>query len=227
VIAAASQIFGARQLLFISIILFTVGTVLCAAAQDFVIMLVGRSIQGIGGGGIITMTQVIFSVIIPLRQRPKYFSLVLASWSIGSIAGPVLGGALAEHASWRGCFYINIPFCVIGVGATLRYVSSYTSPNLTIRQKFGQMDWIGAILFVGGITGLLIGISWGGTQYPWESAATLTPIILGILSIALFSAWQIYSKPYSLLPMSIIHSISLAVAFYCAFVNGFVVSSSL
>jgi MFS family permease len=227
VIAAASHIFGARQLLSISVFLFTVGSIICAVAQDFIAMLVGRSIQGVGGGGIITMTQVIFSAMIPLRQRPKYFSLVLGSWSIGSIIGPVVGGALAEHGSWRGCFYINIPFCVIGLGATLRYVSSGTNSSLSFRQKFMEMDWLGAILFVGGTTALLIGISWGGTEHPWKSAATITPIILGSLSIALFLVWQIYSKSYSLFPMSIFHNASLAVAFFCAFVNGFIVSPSL
>jgi MFS family permease len=65
------------------------------------VLLTGRSIQGIGGGGIITVTQVIFCDIVPLRQRPKYFAMVLGAWSIGSIVGPVVGGSLVEHASWR------------------------------------------------------------------------------------------------------------------------------
>jgi MFS family permease len=225
VIAASSQIFGSRQLLFLSVTLFTVGTAFCAVAQNFAVMLTGRSIQGVGGGGIITMTQVMFAAMIPLRQRPKYFSLVLGSWSIGSIVGPVVGGALAEHASWRGCFYINIPFCIVGMGATLRYVRPGKIGYLTLRQRIGQMDWAGAVLFVGGTTALLIGISWGGTQHAWASAGTLTPIIVGMLSIGSFAAWQVYFKPYTLLPTSLFQSATLAAAFYCAFLNGFIVRS--
>jgi len=61
------------------------------------------------------MTQVIFCDMVPLRQRPHYFSMVLGSWSIGSIIGPVLGGSLVERASWRWCFHINFPFCVVGL----------------------------------------------------------------------------------------------------------------
>jgi len=80
---------------------FTVGTILCSVARNFTVLLTGRSVQGIGGGGIITITQVIFCDIVPLRQRPKYFAMVLGSWSIGSIIGPVVGGALVENASWR------------------------------------------------------------------------------------------------------------------------------
>ena len=101
VIASISNNFGRQQLLLLSLVFFTVGTVLCSVAHNFTVLLTGRSIQGIGGGGIITITQVIFCDIVPLRQRPKYFAMVLGSWSIGSIVGPVVGGALVENVSWR------------------------------------------------------------------------------------------------------------------------------
>jgi MFS family permease len=82
-IAALSDIFGRQQLLLLSLLFFSAGALICALANDFTILFVGRSIQGIGGGGIITLGQVIFSDIIPLRQRPKYFSSVLGAWAIG------------------------------------------------------------------------------------------------------------------------------------------------
>lgn len=89
--------------------LFTFGTLLCApAAKGFGVFFVGRSVQGIGGGGIITMGQVIFADIIPLRQRPRYFSLVLAAWGLGSLLGPVIGGLFVERIAWRWCFYVNV-----------------------------------------------------------------------------------------------------------------------
>lgn len=84
-IAAVSDIFGRRQLLLLSVVFFSTGALICALANDFTILFVGRSIQGIGGGGIITMGQVIFSDIVPLRQRPKYFSFVLGAWAIGML----------------------------------------------------------------------------------------------------------------------------------------------
>lgn len=92
-----------------SVLFFTLGTVLCAPiAKDFTVFFVGRSVQGIGGGGIITMGQVIFADIVPLRQRPKYFSLVLAAWALGSVLGPLIGGLFVEHVTWTWCFYINV-----------------------------------------------------------------------------------------------------------------------
>lgn len=108
-IAALSDIFGRKELLLTSVLFFTMGTALCAPiAKNFTVFFIGRSIQGIGGGGIITMGQVIFADIVPLRQRPKYFSIVLAAWALGSVLGPLIGGLFVERVHWAWCFYINV-----------------------------------------------------------------------------------------------------------------------
>jgi MFS family permease len=91
-IAALSDIFGRRELLLPSLLFFTVGSIICAVAQKFAVLLAGRCIQGIGGGGVIVGAQIIFADIIPLRQRPKWFSLVLIAWAIGTVLGPLIGG---------------------------------------------------------------------------------------------------------------------------------------
>lgn len=204
--------------------LFTFGTALCAVAHDFGVLLTGRCIQGVGGGGIITLAQVIFCDIVPLRQRPKYFSLVLASWSVGSIVGPLVGGWLSEKASWRWCFYINFPFCAVGLVVASLYVRLDAASDLTLTQKLRRTDWIGAALFVGSTTSLLIGTSWGGVQHRWLSGATLAPITAGLLGMSAFLRWQCYVRPRSLLPLSLFCTWSSLAAFYCALANGFVVS---
>jgi MFS family permease len=224
VIASISQTFGRQQLLVISLLFFTVGTILCAVSRDFTMMLTGRCIQGVGGGGIITLTQVIFCDIVPLRQRPKYFPLVLGSWSVGSILGPVVGGILTEKASWRWCFHINYPFCGIGLIVAVVFVRLNRVAELTLSQKLKQTDWIGALIFLGGMTSFLVGLSWGGIQHPWNSAATLAPIILGLCALVVFGRWQRFVRPHSLLPLSIFYNWSAVAAFYCALVNGLIVS---
>jgi hypothetical protein len=96
--------------------------------------------------------------------------------------------------------------------------------ELTLSQKLKQTDWIGAAIFVGGTTSFLVGLSWGGIQHPWRSAATLAPIIVGISALVVFAWWQRFARPHSLLPLSIFYNWSVIAAFYCALVNGLMVS---
>jgi MFS family permease len=224
VIASISQTFGRQQLLVLSLLFFTVGTVLCSVSKDFTMLLTGRSIQGVGGGGIITLTQVIFCDIVPLRQRPKYFPLVLGSWSVGSILGPLIGGVLTEKASWRWCFHLNYPFCGIGFIVAIMFVRLNRVAEITLAQKLKQTDWIGVFIFIGGMTSFLVGLSWGGIQHPWDSVATLAPILAGLFALVVFCWWQRFAQPHSLLPMSIFYNWSAIAAFYCALVNGLIVS---
>ncbi|KAF2684442.1 MFS general substrate transporter [Lentithecium fluviatile CBS 122367] len=227
VIASISTFFGRQQLLLVSLTLFTLGTVLCTAANDFTVMLVGRSIQGIGGGGVITLSQVIFCDIVPLRLRPKYFAMVLLSWSVGTIIGPIVGGAFVERTTWRWVFIINFPFCVLGFVLAVFFVRLNSVAKLTLSQKLRQTDWIGAVLFVGGTTSFLVGLSWGGVQFKWVSVQTLAPVIIGLVGVVVFVAWQVWIKSRSLLPMSIFYCPSAIAAFYCALANGLLLFSAL
>ncbi|KAF1925253.1 MFS general substrate transporter [Didymella exigua CBS 183.55] len=220
VIASISSNFGRQQMLLLSLVFFTFGTILCSVAHNFTVLLTGRSVQGIGSGGIIIVTQVIFCDIVPLRQRPKYFAMVLGAWSIGSIVGSVFGGSLIEKVSWRWCFHINYPFCGIGFVVAACFVRMNATAELTFAQKLKQTDWIGALLFIGSFTSFLVSLSFGGVQHPWTSAATLAPLIAGVADIISFLCWQLYRKPHSLLPMSIFYDWSAIAAFYNAMING-------
>ncbi|KAF2705287.1 MFS general substrate transporter [Pleomassaria siparia CBS 279.74] len=197
VIASISTFFGRQQLLLLSLVFFTLGIVFCAAANDFTVLLVGRSVQGIGGGGIITLSQVIFCDIVPLRLRPKYFAWVLMSWSIGTTIGPITGGALVERTTWRWVFIVNSPFCVLGFVLAAFFVRIKAGATLTFSQKLKQVDW------------------------------TLAPIITGVVVVMAFVAWQIWINPRSLLPMSIFYCPSAIAAFYCAMANGLLLFSAL
>ncbi|KJZ75496.1 hypothetical protein HIM_05192 [Hirsutella minnesotensis 3608] len=115
VIVSFSDDFGRRPLLFISVVSFTIGTILCCLAHGFTIMLVGRTVQGIGGAGILSLNNVILSDLVPLKQRSLYISITGLAWAIGSALGPFFGGLFAEHTTWRWVFYINLPFCGIAL----------------------------------------------------------------------------------------------------------------
>lgn len=87
-------------MMLISILIFFVGCLVSGIAKDFTDMLIGRSIQGIGGGGILALTEIIVTDIVPLRYRGQYFGILNGMWTIGSVTGPILGGGFSEKATW-------------------------------------------------------------------------------------------------------------------------------
>jgi MFS family permease len=95
--AAFSHIFGRKPVVFVALTLFAVGAIICAVSKNFTEMLVGRSIQGIGAGGIISLTEIIITDMVPLRERGKWFGFISGMWAIGSVSGPIVGGAFAQN----------------------------------------------------------------------------------------------------------------------------------
>lgn len=179
-------------------------------------------IMNSGGGGIVSLTSMIFCDIVPLRQRPKYFAAVLASWAIGTVTGPVVGGLCIDNLDWRWTFYINLPFCAIGLIMVPLCVKLKAVQERSLLEKFKGVDWIGGVLFIGSITVLLMGLSWAGVQYSWRSVQTLVPIVVGIVGLAVLFGWERWTKlPF--LRASLFYNVSAIMAFYCALISGFIV----
>ncbi|KAK0725144.1 major facilitator superfamily domain-containing protein [Lasiosphaeris hirsuta] len=226
-IAALSDIFGRKEMLVVSVLFFSMGTALCAPiARDFTVFFVGRAVQGIGGGGIITMGQVIFADIVPLRQRPKYFSIVLAAWALGSVLGPLIGGLFVQHLIWAWCFYINFPFCVLGLVLVPIYVKMTTEKS-SIKSKLSRVDWMGGFLFTAGLTSFLVGISWAGIQFEWQSVQSIAPMVVGAAGVALAIFWECNFAREPFLRPSLFQSPSALITYACAFFQGFILFCAL
>ena len=98
--ASFSHIFGRKPVIMIALLLFLAGAIVAAVANGFTLLLVGRSLQGVGGGGLITLTEIVVTDLVPLRLRGKWFGIISGMWSLGSVTGPVIGGAFAEDVTW-------------------------------------------------------------------------------------------------------------------------------
>jgi MFS family permease len=120
---------------------------------------VGRCVQGIGGGGLVALTYVIITDIVTLRERGKYMSVISLQWAIGSVIGPIIGGAFAEKVTWRWIFWLNIPFCVIASIGIPICLKLYVKEG-SIRKKLSTFDWLGSFLFVAALTSFLIPLTW-------------------------------------------------------------------
>jgi MFS family permease len=189
-------------------------------------MLAGRCVQGIGGGGIITLSQVILADIIPLRQRPKYFSIVLGAWALGSVMGPLVGGLFVEKASWCWCFFINFPFCAVGFPMIFFLIPLRTAKS-SLQAKIIRVDWVGGVLFTGGLTTFLVAISLGGVQFLWTSWRTLFPLNLGPITIIAAVVWDRYGATEPVLRQSLFQSFSAVAAYLCALLQGLVLFTGL
>lgn len=220
-----SDIFSRRILLFVAVFSFTLGTVLSAAARGFPMLLAGRTVQGFGGGGIIALCLVITTDMVPLRQRPAYYTIVQMAWAIGSVAGPVVGGAIADNISWRWVFYINLPFCCMGMLLVPCVVRIHAKRG-TMYERLLQIDWVGVALFNGSVCGFLMGITWGGIQFPWRSWHTVVPIVVGVVGVAGALVWERYFAKHPFVNLSLFRDHSSQAAYACICLQGAVVRIS-
>ncbi|KAL4882436.1 major facilitator superfamily domain-containing protein [Aspergillus karnatakaensis] len=223
--ATLSNIFGRRPVILVSLVFFFAGALVAGLAKNFTHILIGRCIQGVGGGGISVLSEVVVTDLVPLRLRGNYYGILSAMYSLGSVLGPILGGGFSENVTWRWIFYINIPF--IGISAILvLFFFRLTTPPGTLSQKLLQIDYTGTVLFVGSISSFLIPLSWGGVLYPWTSWRTLVPLLIGVSGMALFTAYSVKaSNP--MIPHSIFGNRSASIAFLTSSLQGLILWGAL
>ena len=169
-----SDLYGRKPAFTVSISVFLLGSVLCGLAGSMIQLIVFRTIQGLGAGGLIVLAQTVVGDLVSPRERGRYQGLFAAVFTACSVAGPLLGGFITEYASWRWIFYVNLP---VGAAALLLIAVGLRPrpPGPTPR-----LDILGAMLLVVGTCCLLLMLSWGGSAYPWAS-----PPVLGLAAAAL------------------------------------------
>ena len=183
--------------------------------------MIGRSIQGVGGGGIISLTEILITDLVPLRERGKWFGFQSLTWALGSVTGPLIGGAFAQEATWRWIFWINLPFCGLGF-LTIPYCLRLHHPRGRLTSKLLRFDWVGAILLTASTTSFLMPVSWGGVMFAWSSFRTLVPLILGICGLGIFVLYETYLAKTPLIPLRIFSNRTAVVNYIGTLVHGIV-----
>ena len=219
--ASLSHNFGRKPILLSAIIFFAAGAIVAAIAKNSVVLLAGRSIQGIGGGGIISLSEVLITDLVPLRERGTWFGYQSGVWALGSVTGPIIGGAFAQHVTWRWIFWINIPICGIGLVAILFLLRLNRRPG-SFYSKLAAFDWVGAFLLTASATSFLIPITWGGVMYPWSSWRTILPLILGVAGMLAFLWHEVYHASEPVIRFGIFQNRTAIVNYLGTFVHGIV-----
>ncbi|CAD6569914.1 MAG: hypothetical protein ASARMPRED_003310 [Alectoria sarmentosa] len=219
--ASLSYILGRKTLLLLALVFFTVGAIVGALAQNITSLLIGRSIQGAGGGGIISLTEILITDLVPLRERGKWFGFQSLTWALGSVTGPLIGGVFAQEATWRWIFWINLPFCGLGF-LTLPFCLRLRHPPGQLASKLLRFDWVGAVLLTASTTSFLMPVSWGGVMFAWSSFRTLVPLLLGICGLFVFIMYEIYVAKTPLIPLRIFNNRTAVVSYIGTFVHGMI-----
>ncbi|KAJ7590092.1 major facilitator superfamily domain-containing protein [Mycena floridula] len=184
-----SQIFGRKPVILSALVAFAIGSALCGAANGRSLFLFGRTVQGIGSGGIVALTSLIVADLVPLSQRGKATAQLGLAWCLACFIGPIIGGELAQNGAWRWLFYLNIPLCALS-GGLIWYFLHLRGPGHTLREKVARIDWVGNFIVIGGTTSTTIALTWGGSVYNWTSFHVLVPLCIGLCALGLFALYE-------------------------------------
>ncbi|WP_269937942.1 MDR family MFS transporter [Arthrobacter sp. HY1533] len=169
------DLLGRKPMLLFAISIFTVGSVIGALAPDMGTLIVARVVQGLGGGGLMILSQATIADVVPARERGKYMGIMGGVFAFSSVAGPLIGGGLTEGPGWRWTFWMNVPLAVLAIFATI-FLLHVPKVVHTVRPK---IDYLGMALITVATTAIVLVGTWGGSQFAWSS-----PEILGLAAVA-------------------------------------------
>jgi EmrB/QacA subfamily drug resistance transporter len=178
-----SDLYGRRRVYLAGLTTFMVGSALSGAAQTMAQLVAFRMIQGAGAGAAMTLGYTLIGELYGLERRAKMQGYVSSVWGLASLLGPWLGGTLADHASWRWVFYINVPFGALAMAMITAALSGATAPR---RRRV--VDWAGTALFAVGASAVLLGIVEAGRAGTWTRPDVVALIALGALALVAFVA---------------------------------------
>lgn len=218
------KIFSVKWGFLVAVLIFEIGSLICAVAPSSTVLIVGRAIAGIGVAGIFSGALVIISFTVPLPKRPLVFGAFGMVWGIASIAGPLLGGAFTDGISWRWCFYINLPIGGLSIAVIVFFLRVPKKSDLSgtsVLDRIKQLDLIGASLLIPAIICLLLALQWGGNKYPWNNSRIIGLFVGFGLLVILFAASQLYLGEKATLPPHILKKRTvLAASLFALFFGG-------
>ncbi|MGY1930801.1 MULTISPECIES: MDR family MFS transporter [Nocardia] len=214
------DLFGRKLVFQVSAVIFIVGSMLAGLANGMLLLVLARGVQGFGAGGLMVTSMALIADIIPLRQRGKYQGALGAVFGVTTVIGPTLGGLFTDHASWRWCFYVNVPVAVVMIALAAR-----TIPRVRAAAK-PIIDYAGIGLVALGVSSLILALEWGGQQYAWGSPTIVGLFAAAVFLLATFVAVELRAAE-PMLPMGLFRSRVFTVCSVLSFIVGFAMLGSM
>jgi EmrB/QacA subfamily drug resistance transporter len=211
---------GRKRVLQSAVVLFLIGSGLCGLAQSMTELIAFRALQGLGAGGLIVLVQASVGDIVSPRERGRYQGLFGAVFGLASVAGPLLGGVIVEHLSWRWIFYVNLP-----VGLIALAVIATTLPAASVRSR-PTIDYLGAGVLASALSAIVLVASLGGTTWAWGSGVTLLVGAAGVLLLGVFLAVERRARE-PVLPISVLRDEVFRIAGLLSMIVGFALFGSV
>ncbi|EPY52623.1 MFS transporter [Schizosaccharomyces cryophilus OY26] len=219
-VGVLSNILGRKPMLYVSVFFFMLGSALSGASQNMIMLIVSRAIQGLGGGGIMSLINIIISDITPLKTRPIYTGLIASAWGIALVLGPILGGVICQRTTWRWIFFINLPVGGIATSLIVFFLRLLPVQRQPIRLFLQTFDFFGLI-------SVITGISLGASSGHWSRPGVLPYIIVGAVLVIIAMVYDFHTKRNAVLSPTFfknINSLSLLVCSFIHFLNYYLFS---
>ncbi|KAE9381430.1 putative HC-toxin efflux carrier [Stipitochalara longipes BDJ] len=215
--------FSIKYVYLTAIGIFELGSLICGIAPNSIALILGRAIAGLGSAGIFSGALIIVAYSVPLVKRPMYTGFIGAMYGIASVAGPLLGGVFTDKATWRWCFFINLP---IGAITMLVILIFFKAPeraavaSLGWKERIKEFDLYGTAFFIPAIISLLLALQWGGTKYAWSSWRIILLFVFFAILICIFITIQFWKQDTATIPPKMMKKRSMWAAAMFSFCMG-------
>ncbi|THW52598.1 putative major facilitator superfamily transporter [Aureobasidium pullulans] len=214
-----SDLFGRKKIFVACMVLLAISDLICGLTPNKEVLYVFRGISGVANGGIVALVNMIMSDVVTLQQRGKYQGIIGSFIGLGNAAGPLIAAAFTQHSTWRGLFYLNAPLCLIAAGVAA-WTLPQSMPKVDFRETIRKVDWIGLFFSTAAIILILIAISDGGHGTPWNSAETISMLVVGSICAIAFVIveWKFAKLP--MMPLEMWRNKSVAFMLVQSFLLG-------
>lgn len=191
-----ADLFAKKTLMLVALTVYMLGSALAGVSQSMEMLIGARVLTGVGVGGVMALIQIIIATMVSPRERGRYAGYIGASFGLATLSGPLIGGMVVDSPlGWRGCFYVALPFAIAS------FLLLRAKLHLPVVKRQVQIDYLGAVLLMGGVSLLLIWVSLAGHQFDWLSPATVLMVAGGLVLLALAVLVEARVAPEPIIPL--------------------------